>query len=157
YAGWVSDSVVGQYQVNVKLPGSAAGTFLSASGTPIAPPLTGAVQLPVVVTSRGVASQPGVTIWVAPRLKVAAPATLQGTAGVAWPASGNAVNASEGTPAYRYSITRGALPAGLALDAATGAISGTATSKGPSVLTVTATDSAASPLTGSVTFALMVN
>jgi len=157
YAGWVSDSVAGQYQVNVKLPGSAAGTFVSASGTPIASPVTGAVQLPVVVTARGVASQPGVIIWVAPRLKVTGPTALQGTAGVVWPVAGSAVNASGGTPAYRYSISRGTLPAGLTLDSATGAISGMATTRGSYVLTVTATDSAASPLTGSVTFIFIVN
>jgi uncharacterized protein (TIGR03437 family) len=57
YAGWVTGSVAGQYQVNVRLPGSAA----------MVPPLTAAAQLPVVVTARGISSQPGVLIWVAPR------------------------------------------------------------------------------------------
>jgi large repetitive protein len=102
-----------------------------------------------------------VTIWVAPRLKVTGPADsgLHGTAGTPWSISGNLVTASEGTPGYQYSVTSGSLPAGLTLDPATGAISGTpaVAAKGSSLVTVTATDSAASPLTGSVTFTLTVD
>lgn len=159
YAGWVSDSVVGQYQVNVRLPGSAAGTFTSASGQALTPPLTGAVQLPVVITARGIASQPGVTIWVAPRLRLTAPTALQGTAGVAWPASGSQVKASQGAAPYQYAVTRGSLPAGLTLDPASGAISGipTAAAKGTYSITITANDAAANPLSGSLTFTLSVN
>jgi hypothetical protein len=157
YAGWVSDSVVGQYQVNVRLPGRAAGTFVSAAGTAIAPPLTAAAQLPVVVTARGVASQPGVTIRVAPRLKVTVLATLQGTAGAPWAASGNLIQASQGTAPYKYAVSKGALPTGLTLDPSSGAVIGIATTKGSYTLTVTATDSSAGPLTGSVTFTLLVN
>jgi uncharacterized protein (TIGR03437 family) len=161
YAGWVADSVAGQYQVNVRLPGSAAGTFTSAAGDSIAPPLTAPVKLPVVVTARNRASQPGVTVWVAPRLKVTGPAGagLHAAAGVLRSGSGDLVTASEGTPSYRYAVTSGSLPAGLTLDPTSGAISGTpaAAAKGSYVLTVTATDSAASPLTGSVTFTLTVD
>ncbi|MGD0772665.1 MAG: putative Ig domain-containing protein [Candidatus Solibacter sp.] len=157
YAGWVANSVAGEYQVNVRLPGSAAGAFTSASGAAIAPPLAAAVQLPVVVAARGVASQPGVTIWVTPRLKVTGPSALQGASGVSWPASGNLVTASQGTPGYQFAVTGGSLPAGLTLGATSGAISGIpAAAKGSYVLTVTATDSAASPLSGSVTFTLTV-
>jgi uncharacterized protein (TIGR03437 family) len=159
YAGWVTGSVAGQYQVNVKLPGSAAGTFVTAAGTSLAAPLTAAVQLPVVVTERGFASQPGVTIWVAPRLKVTAPTALQNAAGAPWPSSGNAVSAAQGTAPYKYAVTGGALPAGVTLDPATGAISGTplVAARGTYVVTVTATDSTASPLTGTVTFTLLAN
>ena len=159
YAGWVTNSVAGQYQVNVRLPGSAAGPFTSAAGVSLAAPLTTAVQLPVMVTARTYASQPGVIIWVAPRLKVTGPAAAAGAAGVPWPASGNQVTASEGTPSYRYAVTAGALPAGLTLDPASGAISGTpaAAAKGSYVLTVTAADSAPSPLTGGATFTLTVD
>ena len=159
YAGWVADSVAGEYQVNVRLPGSA-GPFTLPSGAVIASPLTSAVKLPVVVTARGRSSQPGVTIWVAPRLKVTGPADagLHGAAGRPWSTSGNLVTASEGTPPYQYAVTSGPLPEGVTLDAATGAISGTpAAAKGSYLLTVTATDSAASPLTGSVTFTLTID
>jgi uncharacterized protein (TIGR03437 family) len=159
YAGWVTDSVAGQYQVNVRLPGSAAGRFVSVTGEQLPAPITAAVQLPVVVAARGIASQPGVTIWVAPRLKVTAPSALQGAAGAAWPASGSVVKATDGTPAYRYAITNGTLPAGLSLDPATGAISGTPalSSQGTYAITVSATDSAPSPINGSTTFTLLVN
>jgi uncharacterized protein (TIGR03437 family) len=158
YAGWVSNSAAGLYQVNAKLPGSAAGTFTSASGTQIPPPLTSATQLPVVVTARGISSQPGVTIWVAPRLKVTAPTTLQGAAAARWSVSGNLVAASDGTAPYQYAVTSGSLPTGLALDPNTGAISGTAAagSQGAYLVTATATDSAVAPLTGSVTFTLTI-
>src|SRR4029077_10181385 len=61
YAGWVPDSVAGQYQLNVRLPGSVA-----------VGPLSAPTQLPVLITVGGRSSQPGVTIWVAPRLKVTA-------------------------------------------------------------------------------------
>jgi uncharacterized protein (TIGR03437 family) len=159
YAGWVPGSVAGQYQVNVKLPGSAAGTFISSAGTPIAPPLTAAMQLPVLVSARGLSSQAGVTMWVVPRLQVTAPAVLQNPAGALWLGSGNLVTASEGTPPYQYRVIKGGLPAGLTLDPATGAIAGTppAAAKGSYLITVTVTDSAQSPLTGSTTFSLTVN
>jgi hypothetical protein len=161
YAGWVPDSVAGQYQLNVRLPGSAAKSYTSATGDVIAGPLTAPVQLPVVVTARGRASQPGVTMWVAPRLKVTGPAAtaLRGTAGSAWSAKGNTVTATGGTGPYQYAITGGSLPSGLTLDASTGAISGTPTAdaKGVSVVTVSATDSATIPLTGAVTFAIAVD
>ncbi len=50
--------------------------------------------------------------------------------------------ASGGTPPYTWTITVGALPAGLHLNQATGVISGTPTTKGTSNFTVKATDSA---------------
>jgi uncharacterized protein (TIGR03437 family) len=161
YAGWVPDSVAGQYQLNVRLPSSAAKSYTSATGDVIAGPLTAPVQLPVAVTARGRASQPGVTMWVAPRLKVTGPAAtaLRGTAGIAWSAKGHTVTATGGTGPYQYAITGGSLPSGLTLDASTGAISGTPTAdaKGVSVVTVSATDSATIPLTGAVTFAIAVD
>ncbi len=160
YAGWVPDSVAGLYQVNVRLPGSAAGPFTLASGETVAAPLTTAVDLPVVITSRGIASQPGITIRVAPRLKMTPPATaaLGGAVGVAWRAAGSMVTATEGAAPYRFALSDGSLPAGIALDAATGSISGTpsANAAGAYTVTVTATDSAPEPLTGSVTFTLTI-
>ena len=159
YAGWVSDAVAGQYQVNVRLPGSG-GPFTTATGAVIAGPLTVPVELPVVITSNGRASQPGVTVWVAPQLKVTAPSStaLRGAEKVAWAATGNAATASDGTPPYHYAMAAGALPAGLAFNTVTGAITGTPiiSSAGSYTLTISATDSAAIPLTGSVTFVLTV-
>src|SRR5207253_85306 len=56
--------------------------------------------------------------------------------------------ATGGTPPYTWSVTAGALPAGLTLNPSTGAIAGTP-SAGPGAFTVTVTDSAASPLSAS--------
>jgi hypothetical protein len=96
-------------------------------------------------------------MWVASRLKVTAPA-LTGTAGVAWPSTGNLVTASEGTAPYHYAVTAGALPDGLVLNAVTGVISGSPSddAAGSYPVTITATDSAAKRLTGSAMFTLTV-
>lgn len=155
YAGFVDSAVAGLYQVNVTLPGTV-GSFTSPSGATITN-ITAPVQLPVVVTARGVASQPGVTLWVAPRLMVAAPTALSGTVGVVWASSGNGVVASEGTGTYLYSLSSGLLPAGLTLNS-DGTITGTpaANTGGSYIVTVTATDSAPVPVTGSVTFTVTV-
>ena len=159
YAGLVADSFVGLYQVNVRLPGSGAGTFTLADGT-TASAISGPVQLPVVVTSGSRSSQPGVTMWVRRRLKVTPPSGsgLTGTVGTAWASSNNSVTATQGTSPYRYAVTSGLLPAGLTLNSSTGAISGTpaANTSGSYLLTVTATDSANFPITGSVSFTLTI-
>jgi uncharacterized protein (TIGR03437 family) len=152
YAGWVPDQVAGLYQLNIKLPGSAGGPFTTSAGALLPGPLTGPAQLPVVVTARGRTSQSGVTVWVAPRLKVTglSAAGLNGVVGVAW--SAGLIAASEGTAPYRYTVTGGVLPAGLVLNASTGAISGipSAGSAGSYAITVGVTDAAVTPLTGSV-------
>jgi len=158
YAGFVADSFVGLYQVNVRLPSSTGayttveGASLSAVSTP--------VQLPVVVTSGGRSSQDGVGIWVRRKLKVVAPSGggLTGAVGIAWASSNNSVVATQGTSPYRYAVTSGLLPAGLTMNTATGAITGTpaANTSGSYQLTVTATDSANFPITGTVSFTLTV-
>lgn len=159
YAGWVPNSIVGAYQINARLPGSA-GPFTVASGQVVSGPLTSAVQLPVTINAGGRSSQAGVTIWVAPRLKMIAPssAALKGAEGTPWATAGNLVAAGEGKAPYQYTVTVGSLPAGLALNTATGAITGTpaAGSAGSYPITVTASDSSATPLTGNATFSLSV-
>ena len=52
-----------------------------------------------------------------------------------------AIIASGGTAQFTYAVSTGTLPAGLALDAASGAISGTPTQGGMFNITITATDS----------------
>src|SRR6185436_19470630 len=54
------------------------------------------------------------------------------------------LTASGGTPAYTWSITAGALPAGMTLSAG-GVISGTASTNGAFSVTIKVTDSAGSP------------
>jgi hypothetical protein len=159
YAGWVANSIAGLYQVNAKLPGSAVGGFTTASGASLST-ITAPVQLPVVITANSRPSQAGVNIWVAPRLKVTGPtgAGLTTKVGVSWTASNNVVIATEGTSTYRYAVTSGLLPSGVLLGATSGAITGTpaANTAGSYIVTVTATDSANVPVTGTVTFTLVV-
>jgi len=169
YAGWVAGTVAGLYQINVQLPPStaASGHFTTTAGaTPTV--LTAPVQLPVVVTSNNVSSQAGVYVWVAPSLKVepipgdgSYTFVTSGTVGAAWASSNNLVTATEGTGPYTYAVTSGLLPAGLSLvnNGTTASISGTpaaGTAGNNYVVTVTATDSAAIPLTGTATFTLTV-
>ncbi|MFN7974913.1 MAG: putative Ig domain-containing protein [Acidobacteriota bacterium] len=67
------------------------------------------------------------------------PALLPG--GVAGTPYSQTITASGGAPPYTYSVTAGALPPGLALNAATGVLNGTPSATGTFTFTVTATDS----------------
>lgn len=82
------------------------------------------------------------SIPIAPGVALA-PATLPN--GKLSEAYNQTVAASGGVAPYTYSVTSGSLPAGLALNAATGAITGTPASAGPSLFTITATDSSTGP------------
>ena len=173
YAGFVADSVAGLYQINVQVPPSTS-TYHTDYPLNIASPLSGIVspvQLPVQVTINSVNTQSGVTLWVAPKLNVEAPTVLSGTVGVPWagscgtwaiptPTTGTCAvaNPAEGTAPFHYAVTSGVLPAGLSLDPIHGTILGTpgANSAGQYPVTVTATDSAAVPVTGSVSFTLSI-
>ncbi len=159
YAGWVTDSVAGLYQINVQLPATTGSTlypYYPLTTSPITT-LTAPVQLPVQVTVGTQTSQNNVMVWVAPRLKVTGPtgSALNATVGVAYSAT---VTATEGTATYRYAVTSGVLPAGVTINTSTGVISGTpgANSGGSYKITVTATDSANTPVTGTVTFTINV-
>ena len=73
------------------------------------------------------------------------------------------LQASGGTPPYSWSLAAGSLPAGLSLDPASGAISGTPTTTGSASFTVKVTDSTASAaqtatqdLTIAITTALVI-
>lgn len=70
----------------------------------------------------------------------AAGALTGGTEGIAYTAS---VTASGGVGTVAYSVTSGTLPAGLLLNSATGAITGTPSADGTSNFTITATYSGA--------------
>ncbi len=166
YAGFVADTVAGLYQLNVPLP-STTGTFYPnypLTNNPITN-ITAPVQLPLQITLNGV-SQPGVTIWIAPRLKVTDPLgnTTQNpldlvstTVGVTYSGTVTATETVTGTT-YSYAVTSGLLPTGLALNGATGVISGkpAANTAGSYTITVTAKDNANVPVKGTVTFTISV-
>lgn len=68
---------------------------------------------------------------------------------------GQTLSASGGTAPYQYTLSSGALPAGLTLDGATGTISGTPTVAGDFTFTLTATD--ANGIAGSMDYDLVVD
>lgn len=158
YAGFVADTVAGLYQIDATLPSTS--TFNTAAGITLTQP----VQVPIQVSIGGtpINSQSGVTIWVAPRLNVSASNLISGavTAMVGTQVADlTTITAIEGTSPYTFSVTSGLLPSGLSLNASTGVISGRPQlgTAGNYVVTVTATDSAATPVTGSVTFTISVS
>jgi uncharacterized protein (TIGR03437 family) len=168
YAGFVADSVTGLYQLNVPMP-ATTGTFYPnypLLNNPITN-ITAPVQLPVQITVGGNVSQSGVTIWVAPRLKLVDPAglitqnpldSIGTTVGVAY--SGTVVESETVTgTTFSYALTSGLLPTGLSLAASTGVISGkpAANTAGSYAVTITATDNTTPvALKGSVTFTITV-
>ena len=93
-----------------------------------------------------------------PAIALTAPPLAPGVAGTAYSA---AIVASGGAGPYCYAVSAGSLPAGLALDPATGQLSGTPAGPGVSVFTVSATDTrrcvGTSSYTLSVTAAPAVN
>jgi uncharacterized protein (TIGR03437 family) len=159
YAGFAPATVAGLYQLNVFLPTSA--TALKTISNSTAAVLTAPAQVPVkvisTVSSTNYSSQAGVYVWVTPKLKVLPPPTLTGQVSVAYSQS---VVASEspGLSTITYALTSGSLPNGLTLNVASGLISGTpqANTGGLYTVTVTASDSANTPVTGSVTFQLNI-
>jgi putative Ig domain-containing protein/Big-like domain-containing protein len=79
------------------------------------------------------------TLTVAPPTLVLAPASLPGgTVGAAY---SQRVAADGGIAPYRYRVAAGALPGGLALDAVSGALSGTPDAAGNFAVTIAAVDS----------------
>ena len=77
-----------------------------------------------------------------------------GTAGLAYSTT---LSATGGTPPYQWNISSGSLPAGLSLNARTGAISGTPGTAGQSSFTVQVRDSSSSPQTASANFFITIS
>ncbi|HUK15634.1 MAG TPA: putative Ig domain-containing protein [Bryobacteraceae bacterium] len=121
------------------------------SGTPTA---AGTFNFTVTVTdSNSVAAQQPFSIAVGQGLSViAAPTLPDATAGSAYSFT---LSASGGKQPYTWTIVQGALPAGLALDASSGAITGTPTTGGSVAFTVQVTD--ATGLTASHAETLLVD
>ena len=111
------------------------------SGTPTK---SGVISFTVTATDssapKAEVSQAALTIDVAPALTVTTKSLSPGQVGIAYP--GSTLASSGGNAPVTWALTSGSLPAGLTLDAATGAITGTPTGSGAtSSFTVTATDS----------------
>lgn len=125
---------------------TAGGTFnFTATATDSSPfpgPFAGSRAYTLVVTP--------------PTIALPATGLAGGTVGSAYSAS--ITVASGGTAPYSYAVTAGALPGGLSLNAATGAITGTPSSAGTFNFSITATDSSTGtgPYTATQSYAITV-
>ncbi len=131
---------------------ASAGT-LTISGTPTT---AGAFTIKVSVSDGSAPAQTAtaslaVTVS-APALTITGGTLAAGTVGTAYSAT---VTATGGTGAKGYKAA--GLPAGLAIGATTGTISGTPTTAGTSTVTVTVTDSASPAKTATGTFTLTIS
>jgi hypothetical protein len=137
-----------------------AGLSLSSSGTISGKPTAVASGTAVTFTVKDFESPAqtasvALTISIAPApLSIATTSLPNGTVGQAYSAS---LSAAGGTTPFAWSITTGALPAGLSLAAATGVISGTPTAAvSGSSLTFSVHDSGSPVQTKTVTLTLTV-
>jgi hypothetical protein len=135
------------------LPAGLSLSGCTVSGTPTTAG-TSTVQVKVTDSSnpQQTASGPQ-TITIHPAGALTLTGTLpNATVGVAY---SQALDASGGRTPYSFSVTSGALPAGLTLSAS-GIVSGTPAAPGASTFTVTVTDSSATPETATNTYILLV-
>ena len=113
-----------------------AGSTGTISGTPTS---GGTANFTVqVLDAKSVTATKAFTINIASGLTIATAPTLPG--GAAGTPYSQTLTAVGGTAPYTWIITAGSLPTGLILNAATGAITGTPSSSGPSNFTVQVTD-----------------
>ncbi len=98
-------------------------------------------------------AQKAFTVSITQTLSITTQSLPAGTKGVAYPAA--QLVAAGGTTPYTWSISAGALPAGLSLTPSSGAISGTPTGSGASAFTAMVTDAAG--LTASAQLSITIN
>lgn len=149
FAGWVSGSVAGLYQINALLP-AATANFTDVNGVSGAFG-TSAKHLPVIITANGKSSQStGVNMWLQQTLLVTSTGATSGAANSAW--AGTTIATNDGAAPYAFAVSSGTLPAGLSLDASAGTVTGTPTATGSSTVVFQVTDNNGLQGTVSVTF-----
>jgi hypothetical protein len=115
----------------------STATFGGITGTPTA---TGSSTFTITVTdANGVTASQAYTVVINPTPSITTASLPNWTVGRSY---NQAVRVTGGTAPLAFAITDGALPAGLNLNAATGAVTGTPTATGTSSFTVTVTDAA---------------
>ncbi len=117
------------------------GITLSAAGVLAGTPTTAGsypFSVNVVDANNGIATA-SITLVVTAVLALTFGAPPGGQVGFAY---SDTLTAAGGTPPYTWSVSSGALPAGLTLNASTGVIAGTPTAGGTTSFTVKVTDSA---------------
>jgi hypothetical protein len=128
----------------------------TTTGVTYTAPTTVATAFTVSLTATSVAT-PSITqsvtlsVPVNPTITTPAGALPGATFGAAYTA---ALAATGGITPYTWTISQGALPAGLAISSTTGAITGSPTSAGTATFTVTLTDAGSPALTASAAFTL---
>ena len=150
-------SLGGGTAASVAVASAASHGTATASGTSITYTPTAGYSGPdsftyTATNASGTSSPATVSITVSAPTLTLTPASLSnGTVGTAYSAT---FSTTGGTAPYSYAITAGTLPAGLSLNTATGALSGTPTTNGTSSLTLTVTD--AHGATGSQPYTLVI-
>jgi hypothetical protein len=133
-AGWVT--IPGLYAVNAQLPNNAAG-MKDASGT-VSSPFVAPMQVDVTVSNASLASQAGVTMWVAPQLAMAA-YDAPSCGSTTWTSYSCAIPAvTGGSSSYNYSYTT--LPTNLSFSTPDFVATSAPTPAGSYMISVTATD-----------------
>ncbi len=141
------------------LTGGALPAGLSLSpggaltGTPTA---SGSFSMTFQVTDSGAPSQSAtmtLTLTIAPALAITTASLPNGVSGSAYSAT---LSASGGTPAYSWTRTGGAFPAGLTLSTS-GALTGTPTATGSFTVQLTVTDQGSPAQSQSKSFTFFVN
>ncbi len=134
------------------LPAGLSGNSSGAvSGTPTAAgPFTFSVE---ATDARGLKGSKGFSVLIFARLEITsspgtAPVPLNQPIGGGFAAVG-------GKPPYRWAVSSGALPAGVAFDSATGQLSGSPTAPGTFTFGVTVTDALQNAATGSATIRVL--
>ncbi|MGC9198963.1 MAG: putative Ig domain-containing protein [Acidobacteriaceae bacterium] len=89
-----------------------------------------------------------------PALTITSTTLVTGTTNTSYTAT---LKASGGTAPYTWKVSSGSLPAGLALSASSGVVSGTPTGDGASSFTVTVTDSSSPAQTKSATISITID
>ncbi|MGC7402303.1 IPT/TIG domain-containing protein [Pandoraea pneumonica] len=134
------------YSTTSALPAGLTFANGTISGTPTQTgPFSLAIKMTDSTTGTGApfSTTKTLTLTVGAAALTLAPTTLPTP--VAGQVYSQTMTASGGTAPYRFTVTSGALPAGLALDAASGALTGTPSATGTSTFTVTATDASTGP------------